>query len=224
MHDAAGALVAGMPMVFGGGNSTETAAVQAFAPDGSSRVVGRLPIPRSDLAAATIGAQTFLVGGYDGSSIRALRARDDGRRDASRCSATCRYRCGIPAVAALGSDVYVIGGSTASGAVRTVQVLDSTTGITRTLGDLPQSLSDAVAATVGGRVYVFGGEWGGRPSAQVWRLEVGSASAPGVSLTPVATLATPVVDAAVAVLGDRAYLVGGESPAMLSTVSVLEVR
>ena len=47
---------------------------------------------------------------------------------------------------------------------------------------------------------------------------------PAVALTPVATLATPVVDAAIAVLGDRAYLVGGESPAMLSSVSILEVR
>jgi hypothetical protein len=83
-------------------------------------------------------------------------------------------------------------------------------------------LSDAVAATVRGQVYVFGGMWAGRPSAQVWRLKLlpdGS-----ISWTPVATLPTPVVDAAVTVLGDRAYLVGGESPALLRSVSILEVR
>ncbi len=223
VHDAAGALVNGAPMVFGGGNSTETAAVQAFGPDGGSHVVGRLPIPRSDLAAATLGARTFLVGGYDGSSIRATAlATTDGMTFTLLGDLPVPVR--YPAVAALGTAVYVIGGSTADGAVRTVQLLDTTTGTTRTIGDLPETLSDAVAATVSGRVYVFGGEWGGRPSAQVWRLDVGSGAAPGATLTPVATLSTPVVDAAVAVLGDRAYLVGGESPAILSTVSVLEVR
>ena len=81
-----------------------------------------------------------------------------------------------------------------------------------------------MAATVGEHVYVFGGTWGGRPSAQVWRLDLGSGATPVVALTPVATLATPVVDAAIAVLGGRAYLVGGESPAMLASISILELR
>jgi hypothetical protein len=81
-----------------------------------------------------------------------------------------------------------------------------------------------VAATLDGNVYVFGGRWGGQPSAQIWRFEIGTSPKPGVTLAPVATLPTPVADAAVAVLGHRAYLVGGESPALLTSVSILEAR
>ena len=223
VHDAAGALIGGVPMVFGGGSTAETAAVQAFGPGASSRTVGQLPIPRSDLGAATVGGRTFLIGGYDGSTIRkSVIATTDGATFSVLGDLPVPVR--YPAVAAVGTDVYVIGGSNGGVGTRAVQVLDTRTGAVRAIGELPQSLSDAVAATVAGRVYVFGGKWGGRPSAQVWRLDVGTAGAPGVALTPVAMLPTAVMDAAVAVLGDRAYLVGGESPAVLSTVSVLEVR
>jgi hypothetical protein len=223
VHDAAGALVGGVPMVFAGGNDRETADVQAFGPGATSRVVGQLPIPRSDLSAVTVGRRTFLVGGYDGANIRAtVLATTDGKMFARLGDLPVPIR--YAAVAAVGTDVYVIGGSNGGGAVREVQLLDTTTGKVRVIGELPQSLSDAVAATLDGHVYVFGGLWGGRPSAQVWRFEFGSSGKLGVTLTPVATLPTPVVDAAVAVLGNRAYLVGGESPAMLDSVSILEAR
>ena len=221
VHDAAGALVGGVPMVFGGGNSAETAAVQAFGPGATSRTVGRLPIPRSDLSAATVGGRTFLIGGYDGSTVRkSVIATTDGVTFSVLGDTPVPVR--YAAVAAVGTDVYVIGGSNGGVGTRAVQVLDTRTGAVRSIGELPQSLSDAVAATVDGRVYVFGGMWGGRASAQVWRLDISATGAP--ALTPVAMLPTPVTDAAVAVLGHRAYLVGGESPAMLSTVSILEVR
>lgn len=223
VHDAAGAVVGGVPMVFAGGNRSETGAVQAFGPGATSRTVGRLPIPRSDLSAVTVGRRTFLVGGYDGSVIRAtVISTTDGATFALLGDLPVPVR--YPAAAAIGTSVYVIGGSNGGGGVRTVQVLDTKTGVVRIVGELPQTLSDAVAATVAGHVYVFGGIWGGQPSAQVWRLDIGTSGATGVTLTPVAMLATPVTSAAVAVLGGRAYLVGGESPAMLNTVSILEVR
>ncbi len=223
VHDAAGAVLRGVPMVFGGGSSTESRAVQALRPGATARVIGQLPIPRSDLATATIANRAFLLGGYDGASIRgtALATADGVTFDRlGDLPIPVRY----PAVAALGRDVYVIGGSTGAGAVRAVQVLDTASGTVRLAGQLPEPLTDAVAATLRGRVYVFGGSYGGVPSAQVWRLDVGTSGAASIALTPVATLPTPVTDAAVAVLGDTAYLVGGESPALLTTVSMLEAR
>jgi hypothetical protein len=220
VHDTAGALVQGVPMTFGGGASTESSAVQALS-GSSARVVGHLPIPRSDLAAVTVGTRTFLVGGYDGATIRAtVLATTDGANFARLGDLPTPVR--YPAAAALGNEVLVIGGSNGAGAVRDVQAVDVSTGATRLVGQLPATLSDAVAATVHGQVYVFGGMWSGRPSAQVWRL----ALQPGgsISWSPVAALPTPVVDAAAAVLGDRAFVVGGESPALLRSVSILEVR
>ena len=170
VHDAAGAVLGGVPMVFGGGSASESAAVQALGLGGPTRVIGQLPIPRSDLGAVTVANRAYLVGGYDGARIRAtaLATADGVTFDRlGDLPVPVRY----PAVAALGSDVYVIGGSTNAGAVRAVQVLDTRSGVVRLAGQLPESLTDAVAATVRGRVYVFGGLSGGAPSAQVWRLE-----------------------------------------------------
>ena len=226
VHDAAGGVVAGAPTVFGGGNATETAVVQRVGTDGKVSVIGQLPVPRSDLAAATIGARTFLVGGFDGAHLRAATiATTDGRTFQVLGDLTLPVR--YAAVAALGTNVYVIGGTTtgdASGAVRTVQALDTATGVVRPIGTLPEPLTGAVAATIAGRVYVIGGILGGRRSAEVWRLHVDPAPAATVTLDPVATLPAPIANAAVAVLHGTAYLVGGESPAPVRSIITLNVR
>lgn len=226
VHDAAGALVGGRVMVFGGGNGSETAGVQAVGSDGRVSAVGRLPIPRSDLATATVGDRTFILGGYDGSSVRATTiSTTDGT--AFQVLGDLPVPVRYPAVAALGTKIYAVGGTTtgnASGAVRAVQMLDAATGLVTKVGDLPQPLTDAVAATVRGHIYLFGGQRSGAISNQVWRMDVGPAGAGPISFAPVATLPTPVTDAAIAVLGDTAYLVGGESPSVLPTITTLELR
>lgn len=225
VHDAGGAQVGGTPMVFGGGNSSETNGVQAVGPTGVS-VVGHLPIPRSDLTATTIGGRTFIIGGYDGARVRGTTiSTSDGVtfQVLGDLPVPVRY----PAVAALGARIYIVGGTTdgnASGAVRAVQMLDTTTGAARQVGELPQGLTDAVAATVRGHIYVFGGLLAGRETNQVWRLDPGPDGVGPVTLNPVATLPTPISDAAIAVLGNVAYLVGGESPNLLSSIITLEVR
>ncbi len=225
VHDAGGAQVGGTPMVFGGGNSSETNGVQAVGPTGVS-VVGHLPIPRSDLTATTIGGRTFIIGGYDGARVRGTTiSTSDGItfQVLGDLPVPVRY----PAVAALGARIYIVGGTTdgnASGAVRAVQMLDTTTGEAMQVGELPQGLTDAVAATVRGHIYVFGGLLAGRETNQVWHLDPGPDGVGPVTLNPVATLPTPISDAAIAVLGNVAYLVGGESPNLLSSIITLEVR
>ena len=217
VHDTAGALVQGAATVFGGGNASESAAVQRFDGTGST-VVGRLPIPRSDLAVVTVGARAYVVGGFDGSSIRATTlSTDDGASFALLGDLPIPVR--YPAVAATGTDVVVLGGVTAGGDTRAVQVLDTTTGHVRVAAQLPATLSHASATTVRGQVYVFGGSWGGTPSGRVWRWD-----APTLQLLPVGTLPAPTTDGAAATIGDIGYYVGGEAPAPVATVSELRVR
>ncbi len=225
VHDTAGALVGGVPTTFGGGNATESAAVQAFATNGAT-TVGSLPIPRSDLAAVQVGDRVFLVGGYDGSSVRATTISTANGTDfqvLGDLPTPVRY----PAVAALDGRVYAFGGTTtgnASGAVPAVQALDTTTGTVQAVGTLPFAVTDAVAATIGGRIYLIGGLVDGVPSAGVWRVGFGTGGAGPVTLERAGSLPTPTADAAVAVLGGRAYLVGGESPDLLSSIVTLELR
>jgi hypothetical protein len=217
VHDTAGALMKGAATVFGGGNASESAAVQRFDGTGTT-VVGRMPIPRSDLAVVTVGARAYVVGGYDGSSIRATTlSTDDGMRFALLGDLPVPVR--YPAVAATGTDVVVLGGVSAGGDTRVVQVLDTTTGRVHVAAQLPATLSHASATTVRGQVDVFGGNWGGTPSARVWRWD-----APTLQLVPVGTLPAPTTDGAAATIGETAYYVGGESPAPVATVSELRVR
>jgi hypothetical protein len=98
------------------------------------------------------------------------------------------------------------------------------TGRVREVGALPQSITDAVAATIGNTVYVIGGIVDGRPSAVVSRLDLGFAGAGPVALRPVGVLPAPSADAAVAVLDGVAYVAGGESPALLDSVVTLALR
>jgi hypothetical protein len=225
VHDAAAATVAGRPTMFGGGNTSESAEVQAVAPDGGAHPIGRLPVPRSDLAAAVMGGRVFLVGGYDGSRVRATTlATSDGAtfQVLGNLLVPVRYA----AVAPHGSDILVIGGTTngaADGAVRSVQALDTRTGSVRTVGDLPFAVTDAVAAELRGEVYVIGGLVGGTPSRYVWRLDLPSTPGPA-QLVPVATLPVPLADAAIAIDHNVAFVAGGESPALASAVFTVEVR
>ena len=67
-------MLGGQVLVFGGGTTISTDAVQALpAPGGAiaagttAHQVGRLPTVRSDLSAVTIGGRAYVLGGYDGS-------------------------------------------------------------------------------------------------------------------------------------------------------------
>ncbi len=247
LHDAAGAVIGGADLVFGGGSSTTTASVESFpqggsgapqggpgtVPSATATTVSNLPAPRSDAATATIGKVTYLVGGYDGTSPDAtVLATTNGRT--FRTVASLREPVRYPAVAALGKQLYVFGGEAISGPragqpTTLVQVVDPSTHASAVVGQLPEPLDGAVAVTIGGHVYVVGGE---STTPQVVRPGVGTTQFP---LTPAtssgaSTVATifafdprtkrllvaghlqvPVSHAGVAVIGQTAWVVGGES-------------
>ena len=72
VFDAAGAMIGGRLVVFGGGSSAGTDIVQAFdLATGTSSAIGHLPLALSDLSSAVVGNTVYLVGGYDGITPRA---------------------------------------------------------------------------------------------------------------------------------------------------------
>ncbi len=211
VHDAAGAIMDGHPMVFGGGTSSSTAAVQSLPPAlGLASVIGNLPHARSDSAATTIGPTAYIVGGYTGSSFdAAVLATNNGVsfRKVANLPVPVRY----PAVAALKGDIYVFGGQTANGlAASQIQMVDPRTGIGRVIGNMPEPDAGAVAATLGGTIYVAGGNTsaapGTAPISSIWAFN----PVTGAMLTA-GTLRVPVAHAGLAVLGPRAWIVGGET-------------
>ncbi len=205
-HDAAGALVGGSLVVFGGGTGQSSDAVQTFdLHTHRARILGRLPSPLSDLAAATIGDTVYLVGGWDGTALSSsVWATSDGRsfRRVGRLPVGLRY----PAVAASGSVLVIAGGLLADGLdSRAVFAFDTTTGKTTSIAKLPTPFAHAMAFPGGGSVYVAGGEdAAGNTLASVYAVDPA-----GRAFERAHALPQPVSDAAVALTADGAMLIGG---------------
>jgi hypothetical protein len=244
-HDGVGAVVAGRDVVFGGGSPTTVGTVESFppAPAGTYRA---LPAPRSDAGIATIGRFTYIVGGYNGTNPDpSVLSTSDGHtfRPAGSLPVPVRY----PAVAAAGGKLYVFGGEAISGAgagrpVSDVQMIDPANHQASVVAHLPEPLQAAAAIVLDGHVYLAGGDsttpQPSVPGVGTTQLSppVGATGAGG--LTTVSTiwafdpvtkqtlvagrLQVPVSHAGVAVLGSRAWLVGGESGGtQLATVEMI---
>jgi len=233
-HDAAGALLSGRALIFGGGAAASVAAVQALRPGGTATLAGRLPRPRSDVSAVTLGGTAYLIGGYDGARYdRRVLATSNGGRFAT--VATLRVPVRYPAVAGLGGQIWVFGGQTPSGLTDAIQQVSLATGQAAIVGHLPDPATGATAFTLGGRVYVAGGQM--RPRGGAGGGAAGAAG-PGLvtsrevfafdpargGLTAAGQLPVPVANAAAAAVAGTAYLVGGsDGQRQVPTVTRLQL-
>jgi len=172
LHDASGAVIDGQDVTFGGGSPTTVATVQAApapSPTGSvgtgtvaANVIGSLPQPRSDSSTVTVGQTTYIVGGYDGTDPDpAVLATTDGHTFSSVAALPVPVR--YPAVAAAGGLLYVFGGQAMTGSnagqpVSTIQVVNPHRRIASMIGRLPVPLAAAAAVTIGGQIYLAGGD------------------------------------------------------------------
>jgi N-acetylneuraminic acid mutarotase len=229
VHDAAGAQLGARDVVFGGGSPTTTPAVQSFAAPGAatgasaSPLSGQLPRPRSDASAVVVGDTAYVVGGYDGTNPDAqVLSTKDGAHFAVVANLPVPVR--YPAVAATGGRIYLFGGEAVGGhdaghAVDTIQMVDPASKSSAVIGHLTQPTAGAVACVVGGHVYVAGGT--AAPAAGSESTSSLSSAAPSGSvfafdekthkMLAAGTLPVPVAYGAAEVVGDRAWLIGGEN-------------
>jgi hypothetical protein len=243
LSDAAGAVVNGQAVIFGGANPTPVATVQAFAATGTgtggvrspvptATVIGSLPEPRAGAAALTVGSTTYLLGGANGPTPDpSVLATTDAR--SYSVVATLPVPVSFPAAAAVGTKLYVFGGQALSGAgagqpVTTVQMVDLASHRTKVVGRLPAPLMGAAAFSLGGKVFVAGGDssaGASAPATSVSSPAGQTTGAPGtqtsgtiwafnpakVSFVSDGLLQSPVARAGVSVLGSTAWFVGGAS-------------
>lgn len=211
LHDAAGALLLGRPTVFGGGVVSSSAAVQALpASLGAATTLGNLPQPRSDLAATVIGGTAYIVGGYDGSTLDSVVLATTNGTSFTQV-ATLPVPVRYPAVASLGGRIYVFGGQTQAGpATAEIQMVEPARRSARLIGIMPGPATGAAAMVMGGTLYVAGGTSsvaaGAAPLPTIWAFDPASGT-----LVAAGALRVPVAHAGVAVLGSRAWIVGGET-------------
>lgn len=211
VHDASGAVIAGNYFVFGGGAATETSDVQHFTFTNSNKLAGsvaaQLPAKRADSASTTSNGQYYVVGGFDGKKwLPDVLATTDGTtfNAVAQLSTPVRY----PAAAALNGKLYVIGGELSPNQADATSVIqiDLQTFAVTALNPIPTGLSHASAAVLNGAIYVFGGRSGGHAIATVSLFNPATGQ-----LQPVGALPSARSDMGVAVVGNTAYLVGGEA-------------
>ncbi len=168
----------------------------------------RAPVSR-EVVAAISGSRLLVLGGLTASgastsSVNAIRTTTGTARYIGALAAPVHDA----AVAAIGGRALIFGGGSQT-SVATVQAfsLHGRPGRSRgvTAGSMPKRRSDAAAVTVGSVTYVVGGYDGAQPDAGVL------ASTNGRDFSTVATLKIPVRYPAVAALGGRIYVFGGQA-------------
>ena len=95
-----------------------------------------------------------------------------------------------------------------------IQRIHLPTGTATIVGHLPVALAHAMGADVGGQLLVIGGSTPTTTSAAVYRFNPATNA-----ISRVATLPAPLTDAAVATIGNSAYLLSGISAGPRSTQS-----
>jgi hypothetical protein len=210
VHDAGGALVGGVPMVFGGGNTAPESGVQGLGAGGG--LVGELPRARADLAVVAVDGTAFLVGGGTPSRLdTAVLSTRDGTH--FRTLATLPNGVRYPAVAVVAGLIVVVGGTDGVHDRSEIETIDPATGAVRAVGKMPMGLAHATAFVLDGRLLIAGGRAGGAAQDKIWDVDPTSGT-----VTLAGRLPRGVSDAAGVVVGGRAYLIGGEGTDFLASI------
>jgi hypothetical protein len=213
-HDAAGALLGTRALVIGGGTTAPGGSIQI---ETGTHVAGggSLAPARADAGAVTIGHTVYVIGGYDGSAMdRQVVATTDGRRYSPVASLPVPVR--YPALAVLGSQIYVFGGLGANGRpTASVQLVDPGQRTARVVGRLPVPLDGASAGVLGGTIYLAGGHKASGLTEAIYAFEPGNGSFLRAGSLRVAT-----AYGGSAVSDGRLWIVGGETAAGQPTSNV----
>jgi Kelch motif len=223
-HGGAALLLRQRAVVFGGAGPPVYDFVQEFEPASArARVVGRLPAPRADLAAAGVGPKVVVAAGFDGTGpLDTVLATTDERHFhlLARLPRAVRY----PAVAVVGTSVYLFGGLEFGGEYtgtfsRAIQRVDLSSGRASVVGRLPTSYAHAMATVRDGQVFVLGGSTSTGASSAILRFDPKS----GV-VSRAGTLPERVADRGIATIGDTTYVIGGISGGGVPLTTVCIVR
>jgi N-acetylneuraminic acid mutarotase len=205
LHDACASFVDGAAYLFGGGVVSSFAQITRISAAGATQPAGQLPTPASDVACATIGATTYIVGGYTGvTPLRTILAWHPGAlaRVAGLLPEPLRYA----ALAAVDGQLVIAGGTSGDTANRDIYRFDPTTRKLTIIGVLPRPLTHAAAAALNGTVFVFGGR-GSSPTSQTRRIlaitESGNVEQVGVLPLALSDLAAVPLDGHIVIAGGR---------------------
>jgi len=188
-------------MVLGGYTGAGSLDTILAGPPNRLRVVGRLPQPTHDAAAAAVGGKVYLFGGGESVSMPSVVRVDPRSAAATEAPALGEPLSDLGAVA-IGGHAYLVGGYTgrqfASAILRYLR-----RGAAHTVARLPTGTRYAGVAALGPTIYVAGGLTTAGATNAVYAVSLDG------TVRRVATLPAPEDHAALAALGGTLYLVGG---------------
>lgn len=215
-QEHAAAALGGEVYVLGGFTPEDTATVAAYTPStGAWRDVQDFPALFHHPNVAVVGDLLYVVGFHlGGGSLRVGDERafaydpevDEWEPLEPMPEGTGR---GASCVAALGSRIYVFGGSS-DPTVATASVYDTELDGWETLPDLPEPRDHCLAASLGGLVYIVGGRDGGIADIEGESWVFDPESEEYEPIEPMPTLRAGVAGG---VLGGRIVVAGGEGNA-----------
>jgi hypothetical protein len=204
LHDACATSLGGAAYVFGGGQLTSFAGITRVGANGIAQAAGSLPTAASDVGCATVDETAYVVGGYTGvEPLRTILAWRPGTaiRVVARLPQPLRYA----AVAVLGRQIVIVGGTDGERASEEIYRFDPHGGSLTTVGRLPSPLTHAAAAAIDGTVLVFGG----RSATSTGQRRQILAISPTGQVRVVGALPEPLSDMAAVTLGGHVVLAGG---------------
>ena len=217
VHDAAGVLLHGAVIIFGGGSGFPSSVVQRVDANAVARVIGDLPTARADLSAVPIGGSAIVLGGAaSGALPPEVLATEDGVH--FRVVATLGVAVRYAAVAESGGRIYVIGGEGGAGEVSEIQRINLATGEVEVIGRMPSPISHASAMVIDGRIFVLGGRSGGIAQDAIWQVDAVTAASRLVGRLP-----QPASDFPLAVVGRVGYSIGGETDTQVASIVAIEI-
>jgi DNA-binding beta-propeller fold protein YncE len=212
VSDAAAAIIKGRLTVFGGSGGQSSRTVQTLRPPRPRRALTALPAARAGAVAVTAGDTTYLVGGgRSGHPDPAILATKDGAhfKTAAKLAVPVTYASAV----AWAGQLLVAGGMTATGRTDAIQLVDPRTRQAKVIGRLPRPVAAASMFVLDDLVVFAGGSPPGNAGQGAASASASNALLtidPGTGAVRAAgTLPMPVTQAASAVVGHIAYMIGG---------------
>jgi hypothetical protein len=169
----------------------------------SSRVIGHLPQPTHDAAAAVLNGSVYLFGGGSTVSAPTVVRIDPANGGAVNVPPLIEPLSDLGAVA-IDGQAYLVGGYTGS-EFATAILRYAPSGTTTVVARLPQGTRYAGVAAIGRTIYVVGGLTPSGASRAIYALPLGE------KLRRIGTLPKPQAHAALAAVGGTLYYVGGRT-------------
>jgi N-acetylneuraminic acid mutarotase len=169
-----------------------------------------LPEARQGTASALFGDSAYVTGGLSSADVSTTTVFRFDAGGAPTTVATLPGAVHDAAAADVAGRLILFGGGVSEGSDRILQLQPGTPHL---IGTLPQPLSDLTAATIGGVAFVAGGWNGSTTNRSIY------AASPTGKIKTVGSLPTGVRYPAVAALGGRLIVAGGETQASTPTTA-----